>query len=94
MFFLEELILFIYIIRRYILFVDIYMDVNWSHLKLITLDDCPYLWMMFEIRSAMVFVMVSLRCFWGKYHMRPACNWFGNIQIDRNTHILIQESRW
>ncbi len=26
-----------------------------------------------------------LRFFWGKYHMRPACHWFGNIQIDRNT---------
>ena len=35
-----------------------------------------------------------LRFFWGKYHMRPACHLVGYIQIDRNTHILIQESLW
>ena len=35
-----------------------------------------------------------LRLFWGKYHMGPACHWFRNSQIDKNIHILIQESRW
>ncbi len=29
-----------------------------------------------------------LRFFWGKYHMRLACHWFGHIQSDRNMVIL------
>ena len=31
----------------------------------------------------------NLRFFSGKYHMRLSCHWFGHIQVDRYTYILL-----
>ncbi len=56
---------------------------------LINSDEKQVLFNMEKVSHSLFPFLIGLRFFWGKYHMRPACHWFGYIQIDRNTHILI-----